>query len=79
MLLEREQEPKPKSTRAHEKAKKERSVAQRSVGKSANGAKSPYEKSGKDQPRSNRSKSASAPAKSKNRQKDQKNKGKPKR
>lgn len=78
-LLAREQEPKPKSTRAHEKAKKERSVAQKATGKSANGAKSPYEKSGKGQPGSNRSKSTGGPAKSKNRLKDQKNKGKPKR
>jgi ribonuclease R len=72
-------EQKPRSTRALEKAKKERSVAHKSTPKQSNGAKSPFDKSGTNKTRDSRAKSGSPPAKSKNRLKDQKNKGKPKR
>jgi ribonuclease R len=70
---------KPRTTRAHEKAKRERSVAHKTPQKSSSGAKSPFDKSGASKSRDSRSNSSSAPAKAKNRVKDQKNKGKPKR
>jgi ribonuclease R len=74
--IERIAETKPKTTRALDKAKKERSVAQKAATKNVGGAKSG---GGKSTPNhAGAGNAGKSPAKTKNRLKHQKSKGKPK-